>query len=428
MLIPMKINLFNLEPENEFSVPNNRDFSRRLFVVGILVPLFLLILNVCAFADDTQRIDAYLKTLDQKLADASTKNDPKRVERVKKEIDSTKQKLALQRTAPKTELATNNPVSTEKTSDTVVGGQVFVYYEKDLKPGSVTPNQFDINRLYVDIKKDLDKNASIRITTDMANEPTLTNQKSIFIKYAYFDLKSISGSDSINLRVGQQPTVWLGFMDLAWRRYVQKSMCDYYGLYTSSDLGLASYGKLNFSGWGFPNLTKVEYIATMTNGKDAGYKKPETNSQKDLGLRFNTELFSNENNKVISALGFYVKDLPFNQDLNLSALTKSVNLMGLWQFTLPIKGNLWFEYVKYTAKIGSSVGGQYNFLNDYYVFGRMDTFDTTLTATTDQYKLYILGLEYNYSKNIRFALDLQNELKNGADNMKKIGIHSEIKF
>lgn len=321
------------------------------------------------------------------------------------------QKLALQRIPAKTTI--------ENAQDATVGGQVFVYYEKDQKPGSTTPDQFDINRLYIDIKKNLDNNASLRITTDMANEPTLTNQKNIFMKYAYFDLKSISGSESINLRVGQQPTFWLGFMDQAWRRYVQKTMCDYYGLYTSSDLGLAGYGKLNFN--------NVEYIATMTNG--SGYKSPETNSQKDLALRLNSEIYNNDNNKVISALGLYVKDMPFNQDLNLSVLTKSVDLMGLWQFAYPRKGDLWFEYVKYSGRSGYSIGGQYNYLADYYLFGRMDTFDSHSTALViDQYKLYIFGLEYNYSKNIRFSIDFQNELKNGADNMRKIGIHSEIKF
>jgi hypothetical protein len=333
-------------------------------------------------------------------------------------------------------------VKSAQKAGATVAGRAYIYYQKDQL--NKTANKFDIDRVYIDFKQKLDRDVAVRFTTDIGRETYLTSvtlnggtlttksdtRLQVYLKYAYFDLNNLSKYWGIpylgleTIRVGQSATHWIDFMQSYWKpRYVAKTVTDRYKFFDSADLGLALLGSLNFSELGLPLLTTINYHATLMNG--SGYKSGESNSGKDLGLRLDSVVTDFDGNKVTVGLGYLAEDVSLSFP-KLDGIVKKATVMAAWQFSFPADGLLFAEYANQleSSNGGLSVGGQYMVLEDVNLIGKLDNFKNSGV----EYQWQVLGLEYLWGKNLKLALDYQNETKDGKDNARTINLHSEVKW
>jgi hypothetical protein len=128
---------------------------------------------------------------------------------------------------------------------------------------------------------------------------------------------------------------------------------------------------------------------------------------------------------VTLAGGVAIEDLTLSS-FNTSDAAKKLTAMASYAFTKPGKGIVFGEYANQleAQNDGYSIGGQYEVLTDTNLFARLDGFK----KSGDDYAQNILGVEYNWGKNVKIALDYQHETKNSADKSKIIAIHSRVKW
>ena len=128
--------------------------------------------------------------------------------------------------APITALAMlAQPVAASEGPQIKSGALIFAHYGVDLSEqptedhseGDPRPNEFDIDRVYLDFKTKIDDTFSARITSDVGR----TNDKKLelFLKYAFLQVKA---SDDIKLRFGSAGTPQVGFQttsgdNVGWR-------------------------------------------------------------------------------------------------------------------------------------------------------------------------------------------------------------------
>lgn len=414
--------------------------------------LFLLIiailfgLGISSHAASVQKIESYIKTLKSKIQVARKRRDTKRLKKLlsllkdaeialsqnnyKDVVKDKEEPVWLDKEKIKTVEEENdlNKYRRELSSAVAkidkkieasdqgasVHGRAYIDWSNDLLETSTVPNQFNISRVYLDYKNKLGNKAEVRFITDVKRT---TEYYNVYLKYAYVGLTpEIPHVKSI--RIGQSPTHWIDFMQKYWNyRYVAKTLTDHYGFFDSADLGVAVLGDLD-------NSLNISYHLTLMNGE--GYKKRETNSQKDIGLRIAMEpVVWDKDNKIVTAFGAYLEDYDLKK-LSFSGPTKKLSAMIAYQFSLPNKGILFVEHANQykSANDGFSVGGQYGFVDSVNIFGRIDS----MKKTNDDYSLSIVGLEYVYSKNVKLALDLQSETKNKIDQSRILALHALVKW
>ncbi|MEA3493513.1 MAG: hypothetical protein U9R38_03895 [Candidatus Margulisiibacteriota bacterium] len=441
-------------------------------LVFIMFLLFTFaVLSPVANAASLEKVKAYAQSLEVKLAESKAQGDTNRVNLLEGLINDAKSRIVKMEKAGKTKedgkkveglekgnhalqkqidelkeevtdaiAALNSQIKgTDKVANkgATVAGRAYIYYQKDLLDDSV--NKFDISRVYLDYKKKLNQDTAVRFTTDIGRETYVEavdfsgqdvdtdTRMQVYLKYAYFDIGGLNvpyiGLQT--LRVGQSATHWIDFMQKNWKfRYVAKTMTDKYKLFSSADLGLAALGTLDFADFEIPYLNKVSYHALLMNG--SGYKKAESNGGKDIGLTLKTEPVRwGKKDYITTAVGFLVEDVPLSS-LDTSGLAKKATAMVSYAFSKPAKGIAYAEYANQLESTngGLSVGGQYQVCQDTNAFARIDNYK----KSGSDYVLRIAGVEYNWGKNVKLALDYQHETKNSADNSKKVAIHTRIKW
>ena len=301
-----------------------------------------------------------------------------------------------------------------------IHGRAYIYYIDD-QLGISNP-QFDISRIYLDFKNDLDKNSSVRLTTDIARESYLITTTEadtrvhVYMKYAYWQLSNLSvpfvGINQI--RFGMSATHWIDFMQKFWRfRYIEKTITDQRNMFPSSDLGIAAFGSI---------IPGIDYHATVMNGP--GYKKAEDNGYKDVAITFKANPLSWGNkDKITAAVGLHL------DDTGKPGQVSTTTVMAGWQFSQPANGILFAEYGAATDdEIAFSVGGDYEVIPNVSLFARMDNYDPNTQNSSDEKNLDIVGIEYNWGKNVKIAFDYQVGLTGGNEDVKTIAIHSRVKW
>lgn len=291
-----------------------------------------------------------------------------------------------------------------------VSSLIFFRWQKYVS-GTGVPNNFDIDRAYIDFRKNLDKNASARLTLDIARINGASRQNLFdFLKYAYVDMP-ING---IIGKLGLQQTVWIDWAEkMLSLRYVAKTMLDNESVMSSSDFGIGAAGKFSLS-----NMPEIEYHTTLLNGP--GFATAESNSEKAIGLRLNSTLYSAENSgKVL--LGAFA---------NSEYLNGSQFGFGLsYQHDM---GRFFGEMVtgsKNSKKIsGASLGGILNlsFIKNYSIFARIDNFDPDTNVANDERSKLFYGIQYEWSKDIKLALDMQTAKIGNGDTTGIFYLHSMI--
>jgi hypothetical protein len=317
-----------------------------------------------------------------------------------------------------------------------VSGDIFIGYVNDMTDGS-KKNYFEVSRAYLDVKKNLDRNCSVRLTTDVERFSTFEadTRYSVYLKYAYFDISNLAvpyiGLNT--LRIGQSGTHWIDFSQNFWTfRFVAKPLTDYFKVFDSADLGLAALGKIG----------QFDYHVTLMNG--GGFKNDETSANnygKTAAIRINTDAVRfSDKDKITAGVGYSVKEYPFevgsHQDYD--KLESVLSVLAGWNFTSPASGVVFIEgFGKKNAgsnwnilSTGMSLGGRYQIARDILLFGRIDNYQPSANDDISQEKnLNIFGLEYDWGKNVRLALDQQLELKEAHKKDKFTwNIHTEVKW
>ena len=126
------------------------------------------------------------------------------------------------------------------------GALIFAHYGVDVSEtptddhveSDPRPNEFDIDRVSLNVKTKIDKTFSARITNDVGR--TNEQKLELFLKYAYLRVKA---SDDITLRLGSAGTPQVGFSDKFWgQRWLAKSFTDQEKNLSSADLGIHALG------------------------------------------------------------------------------------------------------------------------------------------------------------------------------------------
>jgi len=372
-----------------------------MFKKTIAVWLLLLLVSGVAFAE-VEKIKDYIRNLESKLAAARKEKDLARVRKLEQLLRQARERLEREMAAQLVPPEAAQPAEVkaeaakkeiEKKPETSVGGVIFFRWQKGLQNATL-PNNFDVERAYLDFKRDLDANANVRVTLDVARLDTSkldTSKKSQqlfdYLKYAYVDLKE--ALPSLNLRLGLQPTYWIDFVDkILGIRYVAKNLTDNEGVLTSADFGVGGLGKFNLAG-----LPAVEYQATVLNG--TGYKAAETDGAKTVGLRLNSEIYP----EVTVALGSQV---PVSSS---GTGNKVINALAAYKTKASAA---YFEYLYGTGISGYSLGGIYEILSGIKIFGRLDNYDPDRSVANNQIDRQLAGVSYDWGKNVKLALDYQS--------------------
>ena len=169
-----------------------------------------------------------------------------------------------------------------------IGATIFGDYTIQDKPkitdadnNSVTLNQFNVGRAYINVTGNISHRIAFRITPDIVRETgtgsSLNGSLSYRLKYAYgqFNLDDWMTRGSW-VRFGMQQTPWVDFMETVYRYRFQGTVFeDRESFLSSSDVGASFH--YNFKN----NYGDVH--AGLYNGEN--YNRPEVNDQKGFLIR-----------------------------------------------------------------------------------------------------------------------------------------------
>jgi hypothetical protein len=170
--------------------------------------------------------------------------------------------------------------------------------------GGKSPDQFTIDRVYLNFRSPAGDNGSIRVTTDIFQNASATNTYysgwSIRLKYAYFQytgLRNAFGSGSSLLgRVGSLQNVIIDQSEAFWPRYFQLGGVEHNGFFSSADVGVAGLLTLP-NKWG-------EVYTTLVNG--SGYSSVERDRFKDVAIRTSVTPFARSTTMSALAKSFTI--------------------------------------------------------------------------------------------------------------------------
>jgi hypothetical protein len=171
------------------------------------------------------------------------------------------------------------------------------YQYQGAKGAAKSQNKFDIERAYLTFRMPAGDRASIRITADVFQQTSATNNADAFYKgwvvrakYAYLQYDLIkSASWNANIRGGLVHNVVIDHVESFWPRWISQTPVERAGFFSSADAGVATL-------WTLPNKFG-EFYATVMNGP--GYTSRETDRFKDYAARLSITPLSASSNKVI---------------------------------------------------------------------------------------------------------------------------------
>jgi hypothetical protein len=159
--------------------------------------------------------------------------------------------------------------------------------------GGKSPNQFGLDRAYLNFRMPAGDNAAIRITTDVfQNTNAATNGYYggwvVRVKYGYVQYTALrnqfGAGSSITGRIGILHTVLIDHKESFWPRYLGQVATERNGFFSSADAGAAGLLTLG-NKWG-------EIYGTVVNGN--GYQSAERDRFKDVALRASITPFGHD--------------------------------------------------------------------------------------------------------------------------------------
>ncbi|MFA5098184.1 MAG: hypothetical protein WC490_06140 [Candidatus Margulisiibacteriota bacterium] len=424
----------------------------RILIAALL--MLALVLPLTAFArtleEEKQAVRDYLKVVDAKIVNFRNQGNVVKMKQMQSEKQATLKRweaLKAQMEGSSEETVSDSDLKEDlnlalaqlkgqidkvasDNNDAKVSGEIRFAWTKGMQNVS-TKNNFDISRAYVTVKKNLAGGAMARMTLDVSRiSPSTNSPQTLFdyIKYAYVDIPVNVPAAlqvipfSMTAKLGLQHNMWIDWADKAWdNAWMMKQFDDNESVMSSADFGLGAAGKFTL-----PYLSEIEYHATLMNG--GGYKAAESDSAKDIGIRLNTTLFKDDNIGTVIA-GGYINSKAGIINSGQNNTKQAAILLG---FQNDQYGKGYIEYLKGTKINGYSIGG--------YVFpaksvvpvalvARYDNYDpdTTVTSSNDRVRS-LIGAMYEYSKDIKLALDLQTYKSGSSAEQKTAYLHSVIYY
>lgn len=144
-------------------------------------------------------------------------------------------------------------------------------------------NKFDIERIYLTLRMPVGERASVRVTTDVFQQQTPTNDAYyqgwvLRLKYGYLQYNYLNGGPTAfsgAARMGMIQTVVIDHEEQFWPRWISQTDLERAGLFNAADAGISTLLTLP-NKWG-------EAYAAVTNGP--GYTSREADRFKDPQLR-----------------------------------------------------------------------------------------------------------------------------------------------
>ena len=329
----------------------------------------------------------------------------------------------------------------EADAQTTVDGVIFATYRYGLTKDSsfaspAAPNNFDIDRSYVNVRSKLDGGFASRITLDVDGRRAASNQLTIRVKYAYATWKP-EGS-ALTWKLGMQPTPVLPWQDDLWGyRFQGTSPLDRTGYMSTSDFGAAVEGAWMDQG--------VNLDVGIFNGET--YSRAPGDNHKDVAGRLSVRLLKSDDATDKGGLrltGFALVG-------KATGGADRLRTMGLLSYQSKAT-TFGFEYSStQDSTLASSetkgrilaLFGTYNVPNSpVSLVGRLEKWDpntdlnpAAFSAAASEQTRVLAGVAYRLAKNVRVMLDADvTSVQNGPANNafqaanRSLYFHAEIKY
>jgi hypothetical protein len=152
----------------------------------------------------------------------------------------------------------------------------YVSYHSNNRPSPDNQKHgFDLERAYVNFRKDLGDNFSVRLTTDASNYITGTARNSVFLKFAYAEYKNQFGDIGAKLSFGLIGNAIFAATDnIAGMRWLTRDQLDLCGIYNTADLGASAefnffkIATLNLSVYNGDGFNTIQQAREAYKGKE----------------------------------------------------------------------------------------------------------------------------------------------------------------
>jgi hypothetical protein len=261
-------------------------------------------------------------------------------------------------------------------------------------------NQFDLDRVYLNVRGTLSRGALYRVTLDASR--TSGDRLFNFLKYAY---GGITFNPQVTAVLGMQQTPLIDFQETIWKyRFVQKVLSDNEGKLASSDLGVGAEGLIS------PALA---YKVLIANGE--GYTAPETGRDKTFAGRLTYTL---QQGLRISAFAQYGLSDTTGVDKSGKGTFSNGLVRDRYDLTISFERPLGAVYLEAlgaeeepfpagshrTQSGGVSLAGWYEFAQDWRVIGKYDVFDPDRRKDDNSHFSGVAGIGYNWGNHLMLAV------------------------
>lgn len=305
-------------------------------------------------------------------------------------------------------------------------------------------NQFNINRLYINMRAELTPEINFRVTPDITR--LSTGDWELRLKFGYVEFHDfLDFYPSFDVKMGQYETAWLDYEEGLWEyRVIDTMLIEKEGFMNSADLGVGFKGKIP-AGYG-------EWQVDVINGE--GYHGAENNKYKTIQGRLTiVPLPQIDALKGLQLTGFAStgnEDAFHKRDRYIGFIGYKYHddlfLAGEWDIT---RGK---DAFLTSTKVGSpstkldspnglnNIEGQgYSilawyrmpFLKPLRILGRFDQFDHDEDTTNSSVTRWIYGVSYDLNKYVMFVLNNErtitdNRLKSSATAFNKTELDENL--
>ena len=262
---------------------------------------------------------------------------------------------------------------------------------------TLVPTAFEVDRVYLDFRKKIDKTFSIRATTDVRS--FLTQESDLFLKYAYMQVNLAEG---IKVRIGSAPNAQISMSDKFWGgRWLAKSFTD------QKVLSIRLISVSTLSGKHADGMFK--WGAAIVSGE--GYGNPDLDNDKTFQARATVDPLNGDIKLPISVYvsqEFYTPEDVDGQNIIIASVGLDQEFVSVWgEYVMDTPGTKFVdeagseEDVKAGGMSVNVVGKVPDLLN---VVARYDKWDPNTEVDDDGHSTIRVGVTKNLAKKVDVGL------------------------
>ena len=310
-----------------------------------------------------------------------------------------------------------------------LGGLIYGHWGADLNEMT---NEFDLDRVYFNARRNIGDSFAVRVTTDVGREETQSvnvpymgttlpipvaedTRTRVFLKYAYLEWKE--ALPGVKLRFGMANTPWIAHHERFWgHRWVQQSFSDQQDVLSSSDLGVHAMGSLSEG--------LVTWAAALLNG--TGYTAPEQDASKTAQLRVSINPLVSSGGKLpISGFVAYDPvDIGKEGDPGITYAASVGYKVDA--------GLVWLEYLGRSEgdllASGFSVSTVCHLGDFGHAVARFDSWDGDTGLDENTQNSALVGLAHNYGDQVSMGVFYERTLLEDADDGQSVFVRMQAGF